>query len=404
MPETSIYKNIIAPLIPLLKKEIGHLPKDDYTLSLYFFTMNLCYAIISGISSIRLLITESKTSNEAKKLGIIIASSSMYSEAFSRYDPNIFKRIFLRLIGQLEFKEIPEICSLGRFILMDGSIFPAIKTMDWASYKKKSNAIKMHLSFELNRMIPVQFVSTDAKTSERKVLKSILEKGVTYIADRGYVSFNLFSQIANQSAFFIIRVKSNMGYNSSNSLAFDLPEDWSEYFDNVTDKIVIFTGDEQQNTYRLIMFSVHGETYQIATNRFDLKTYEIIMLYAYRWQIELFFRCIKRCFNGLHLWTHDSKGIEIQFYLYMIVYILLLHFKQEIQTDENNFETNQLTPKKDNNHLNDSSLRTPNCGIVTLLGERLKSLWKIGIHWLKAVKNMLSLPLNLERIKILNSV
>ena len=154
----------------------------------------------------------------------------------------------------------------------------------------------------------------------------------------------------------------------------------------------------------IIMFNIRGEIYQIATNRFDLKTHEIIMLYAYRWQIELFFRCIKRCFNGLHLWTHDSKGIEIQFYIYMIVYILLLHFKQEIQTDKNNLETNQLTNKEDNNHLNDSSFRTPNCGIVTLLGEKLKYLWKIGIHWLKAIKNMLSLPLNTERIKILNSV
>ena len=235
MAETSIYKNIIAPLIPILKKEIENLQKDDYTLSLYFFTMNLCYAIISGIRSIRLLITESKTSDEAKKLGVIIASSSMYSEAFSRYDPNIFKRIFLRLIQQLEFKIIPEICSLGRFILIDGSIFPAIKTMEWASYKKTANGIKMHLSFELNRMIPVQFISTGANDSERKILKNILEKGVTYIADRGYLSFNLFSQITNQSAFFIIRVKSNMDYVLSNSLVFDLPENWSEYFNHITD-------------------------------------------------------------------------------------------------------------------------------------------------------------------------
>jgi hypothetical protein len=401
MPESSIYQNIIAPLLPLLKKEAKHLQKDNYTLSLYFFTINLCYAIISGIRSIRLLITESKTSKQAEKLGIIIASSSMYSEAFSRYDPMIFKRIFLGLIHQLEFKEIPEIHSLGRFILMDGSIFPAIKTMEWASYKKTTNGIKLHLSFELNRMIPVQFITTDANGSERKILKSVLERGVTYITDRGYIGFNLFSQIINQSAFFIIRVKSNMDYNITDNLESNIPKNWDKYLNNVTDNLVTFIGDDQENIYRLIMFNVNGESYQIATNRFDLQTHEIIMLYAYRWQIELFFRCIKRCFNCLHLWTHESKGIEIQFYLYMIVYILLLHFKQNIQADE------EIIPSaitEENINPNDKSIRTPNCGIVTLLGDQLKSLWKIGIHWLKAVKNMLLLPLDTERIKILNVI
>jgi hypothetical protein len=54
----------------------------------------------------------------------------------------------------------------------------------------------------------------------------------------------------------------------------------------------------------------------------EAKTHEIIMLYAYRWQIELFFCCFKRCFNGLHLWSHEPKGIEIQFYLHRIVYLL----------------------------------------------------------------------------------
>ena len=54
------------------------------------------------------------------------------------------------------------------------------------------------------------------------------------------------------------------------------------------------------------------------------------MLYAYRWQVELFFRCIKRTFNALHLWSHEADGIKIQFYIYLIVYVLLIHFKQTL--------------------------------------------------------------------------
>jgi len=406
MSQTNVYKAIIAPLLPLLREEMKQLKADDYSLSLYFFCMNLCYAIIAGIRSIRLLITEAKTSNDAQEAGVTVALPSQYSEAFCRYDPMIFKRLFFGLLDRLEFKGISEINALGRFILVDGSIFPAIKTMDWASYKNTANGIKLHLSFELNRMIPVQFISSDANSSEKKVLQTFLEKGVTYIADRGYIAFQLFEQIAEQSAFFVIRVKSNMNYTTQSTLNVHLPESWRGHLDNVMDNQVIFKGDKQKKIYRLITFEALGEIYRITTNRLDLQTHEIIMLYAYRWQIELFFRCIKRCFNGLHLWTHDEKGIEIQFYLYMIVYILLLNFKQRSHDRQHQLEKTEITTvekqvtKKNMN----SVTRTPECGIVTLLGNQLKGIWKIGIHWLKAVKNKLTSPWDLETIKLLNSV
>jgi len=170
------------------------------------------------------------------------------------------------------------------------------------------------------------------------------------------------------------------------------------------DNQVIFKGDKQKKIYRLITFEAFGEIYRITTNRLDLQTHEIIMLYAYRWQIELFFRCIKRCFNGLHLWTHNEKGIEIQFYLYMIVYILLLNFKQRSHDREHQLEKTEVTTveKQGTKKSMNSVTRTPECGIVTLLGNKLKDVWKIGIHWLKAVKNKLTSPWDLETIKLLN--
>ena len=56
------------------------------------------------------------------------------------------------------------------------------------------------------------------------------------------------------------------------------------------------------------------------------------MLYAYRWQVELCFRFLKRTLNCIHLMSHDPKGIEIQFYIYMITYLLLISLKQKCET------------------------------------------------------------------------
>jgi hypothetical protein len=409
----TVYRSIIAPLLSLLKTEARQLPKDNYTLSLCHFTLNLCYCVISGTRSIRLLTTKIRSLKDAAKLELVSVSPSMYSEAFSRYDPAIFRRLFLGLLDTLSLKSIPEIDALGRFILMDGSIFPAIKSMAWACYKKTANGIKLHLAFELNRMIPVQFISTEANGSEKESLRNLLEKGVTYIADRGYIAFDLFSQIADQSAFFVIRVKSNMDCTVQEKLTVHLPENWLHHLTNVTDNQVVFAGDKCKKLYRLITFDALGESYRIATNRLDLKTYEIIMLYAYRWQIELFFRCMKRCFNGLHLWTHEPKGVEIQFYIYMIVYLLLLNFKQDTHESFNEYSSlsedqkaNCITDNLESENretLKNNHSRTPASGIVTILGEKLKGIWKIGIHWLTALRNQLTSPLNIETIRLLNS-
>jgi len=59
-------------------------------------------------------------------------------------------------------------------MLIDGSLHPAISTMSWASYKSTVDAVKMHLSFNLNKMIPAEFLAEEGKYSERKFLKNIL--------------------------------------------------------------------------------------------------------------------------------------------------------------------------------------------------------------------------------------
>lgn len=57
------------------------------------------------------------------------------------------------------------------------------------------------MALNLNRMIPVQIITTDANTSERAMLAQRLEAGVTYIADRGYLSFKTISQVIDKQAF-----------------------------------------------------------------------------------------------------------------------------------------------------------------------------------------------------------
>ncbi len=79
----TVFSEIMRPVLPLLKEQAGKLEKDalTYKLSFYCFALNLLYAIIKNIRSIGLLVTDIRVSPEAKALGLVDASKSMYSEA-----------------------------------------------------------------------------------------------------------------------------------------------------------------------------------------------------------------------------------------------------------------------------------------------------------------------------------
>ena len=406
------FEKIIEPVILLIKEEQNRLKNDEklYKLSLYYFMVSLIYAVINKTQSIRLLITEIKTNPDLKKLGFVLASPSMYSEAFSRYKPEVFQRIFAKLIEIIEIKDIPEIRTLGRFILFDGSLFPAFKNMEWAKYTSQCQALKMHLAYELNRMIPVQFISSEANYSERKVFMELLEAGVTYITDRGYPAFDIFQQVTEKQAFFITRIRYNMRASIQTVLEVNIPESWNFYLSEVTDALVIFSGDKSKVTYRLVCFYVFGEWYRITTNRLDLKTSEIIILYAYRWQVELFFRCIKRTLDALHLWNHEPNGVKIQFYIYLIVYVLLIYFKQTLVKEQES-QKEALRVLKDSSSKKEDHLRKTGSSrlpveysLVSFLGSKLKKLWKISIHWLICIKNLLLHPMTDEHRDIILSI
>lgn len=395
--EKTVFEKIYQPLQPFLEEAAQSMPEDfqKYKLSLGIFIMNLMYGIISQMKSITQLTVEIKTSRIARQLGLVVASPSMYSEAFRRYSPVLFRKMFASLLLSCNFLPIPEMQNIGRILLVDGSLFPAICTMDWAKYKEGANALKMHLSFELNRMIPVQFLCTEGNYSEKKFLRDIVEKEVTYVCDRGYVSFDIFKHICNMKAFFVIRSKCNLICEKIETFEIQMPEFFLQFFDSIEDMAVVFKNDPNQILYRVVRFVSLGESYVLTTNRFDLNTYQIIMLYAYRWQIELYFRFFKRTLKGIHLWCREPRGIEIQFYVYMITHLLTLHFKQECHSPTNT-QTNALSEQEGKAAVGPRLRENPEdgrsyvCGLVSLLGEKLKKNWKISIHWLIALKNLLA--------------
>jgi len=86
--------------------------------------------------------------------------------------------------------------------------------------------------------------------------------------------------------------------------------------------------------------------------------------------------------------------------IYLIVYVLLLHFKQALIQQKQDEMIRQQTSINSSPPQKASSrhqhARLPGCGLVSVLGASLKKLWKISIHWLTCIKNLLFHPMTDE--------
>lgn len=282
----------------------------------------------------------------------------------------------------------------------------------------------------------------------------MLKAGATYIADRGYAAFYVYHEILLAQAHFVFRVKSNVHKTIKKYLAVQLPEKVKILFKDVTDQIIQYDNDPYAHTYRLICFRVGTEIFNLLTNRLELSTMQIIILYAYRWQIELLFRFLKRTMNGIHLVKNIRNGVTIQFYLMLIVALLQLKLKQDImiQKEQNQKQATETGSKnntkatgtikptrrqeekksvsypdsdtksqpiegtnlqdRESNHpsTHEDNHSTQSEGPISqpyqffeMIGEKLKKYWKIGIHWLTALRSILHWPFDARAIEILDS-
>ncbi|MCP4936003.1 MAG: IS4 family transposase [bacterium] len=411
--QPTVFQKLLEPIEDFVKAQNRHLPKHRNQKYEYedFFRL-LIYYFVSGTRSLKLLVqTRLNAGLLSPELGLRSVAYSTCQDAFERFSPRLFQAVFQHLLSCLSFKAVPELATLGTLYCIDGSLFPVINSMLWAEYTTKHQALKLHLCFELNRMIPVEFRIGSGNSSEREALRTLLVAGVSYIADRGYMSFQLCHQVCQAQAHFIFRTKTNLVLTVVESLPISLPASARGLFSSLTDELIRYDNDPHAGLYRLVRFNIAQQAYYLLTDRRDLSTFQIILLYAYRWQIELLFRFLKRTMTGLHLIRHDEQGVTIQFHVMMITALLELYLKQQILDQQ---ENQNLDGDGPDNLVQESgtaerqpptpSKRLSGVEFVTWLNQKAKKYWKIGIHWLTALRDLLICPFDERAVGILSKL
>ena len=132
------FEQLIAPLKSFLESKGSVFDKISNSKTLFFkdFTQQLIYGVVMQISSLRLLVSDLQTNAIAQELSLPATPYSTLRDGFSRFESAWFKLAYSEVLQSYDWMSVKGIDEVGLVKLVDGSLFPTLNSMDWASYKK----------------------------------------------------------------------------------------------------------------------------------------------------------------------------------------------------------------------------------------------------------------------------
>ena len=194
----------------------------------------------------------------------------------------------------------------------------------WAKFRKHKAAVKMHTLLDLHGNIPTFISITDGKVHDVNILDEILlEAGAFYVMDRGYVDFERLYQFTLNSAFFVVRTKSNILIQRR----YSHPVDKSTGVRS--DHTVILTAIDSAKVYPEVLRRVSyldvktRKRFKFLTNNFTLPAFTIAQIYKCRWQVELFFKWIKQHLRIKAFFGVSENAVKTQIWIAVSIYVLV---------------------------------------------------------------------------------
>jgi len=322
----TVFESLLAPVWPILET-IEHTRRKhgNETFRWITFVRILVFYFTERRGSRNALIQALEDADPALDLPAIPAMT--LTDAFNRFDPQLLRTALHQLMVQIDRPVLPELTLIGDIHAVDGSYFPIMGGLTPQITKDVSH-LKLHLDFDLGRLIATDFIIDAPTSSERQALRSLWKEDVTYVIDRGYMAFGILRDAIEANAHVVMRAYNNVVVEPYEDLPIQLPSHLATHWTAVTDRRVSSNHEDAKGIiFRLVEFTIGTSKYTLITDRCDLTTFQVILVYAYRWQIELIFRYFKHTMNSVHVMTQQKRGIEQYFAAMFLTALLHIQFK-----------------------------------------------------------------------------
>jgi Transposase DDE domain len=395
-----LFDKLLEPISKSLEQLNEHpISQAAKILKYAVFVRVLLFRIFAQIRSLRDLKEDLHSSETPRKFNLPVLGLSTLHDGFARYPLEWLIGLIQRLQADYPVEEIGELKALGRIWAADSSFWPIVRRLGWLQ-SGDWKGVRLHLGLSLNQFCTATFLLTydiSGAVTETAAILSMLEKGLTFILDRGYVNFKFYCELIDRGAFFVIRQRNNCHYVVLSEINVQIDPSLNQMM-SLTDQIIklIIRREKQDVILRLVCFNACGHRFRLLTNRFDLTTRQIILLYAWRWQVELIFRAWKHTLNGLHLINLSEKGIAAQFYILLLASLLWAIMQQQAESMSAASSSESKLERK-----------TRGAKTVTAqLSQVFQVPWRLLRKHLKVCANCLAQSFSFylkERIRILNT-
>jgi hypothetical protein len=282
-----------------------------------------------------------------RKLGCSYASVGSISESLHLFDPEALAEILQELLGQVRLspqadERLKQLAHVPTAV--DGTLLSHLPRIAQAALSGRQHpGWKLHAHFEILRGVPTFARVTDAsgrgQAGEKTVLRNALEPDRCYVCDRGYEEFSLFNAIVAAKSSYVCRVRNDHHFAPEEvreippeAAAAGVLEDALgrmgspkskriEHPDHLQRRVIIRAEEHPKRGGRRRKATLNDIV--LITNLLDVPVEVIVLLYRYRWLIELFFRWLKCVLCCRHLLSKDAHGIQIQMYCALIACLLI---------------------------------------------------------------------------------
>jgi transposase len=242
----------------------------------------------------------------------------------------LFKKIFLAMLSKCEplapkhkFRFKNPLHSIDAT-----TIDLCLSLYNWAKFRTTKGAVKLHVKLNHSGYLPTFAVVTTGKVHETQVAPSIpLDKGDVAIFDRGYTDFSWYKSLDDKGVIFVTRTKRNAHYGVVER------KDVSRFKYILSDQIIKLKGFYSKRKFPDKLRRIRskdpetGKAITILTNNFTWSAKTIAQIYKERWQIELFFKCIKQQLKVKSFVGTSRNALLSQLWVALIAYLLLSYLK-----------------------------------------------------------------------------
>jgi hypothetical protein len=188
---------------------------DSWT---HLITMLFCQ--FSKLNSLRDVTNGLKSaSGNLNHLGLQVSpSKSSLSYQNQHREWQLFQDYYFKLLQKLsciaQFRQT-RFRIKSKILLLDSTtISLCLNLFDWAKYRKKKGAIKLHTLLDFDGCLPVYINLSDGKLNDAKAAKEIiLPADSVVVADRAYVDFENLYRWQQGKSYFVVRLKKSVKFN-----------------------------------------------------------------------------------------------------------------------------------------------------------------------------------------------